>query len=1422
MSLMQHRLEERPFHATMRRMGTVHLAFVPEQIRFETGQVFADRFEILGRLGRGGMATVYRVFDRTRGCEVAMKVLAPVMAHGELLTRFVREYRVASRLKDERIVRAYEFFALDGVFSFTMDLVEGGSLADQSRAKKLAPGLAVGLMLQVLSALDYLHSKNITHRDINPKNMLVSGPLPIERQGDDPRTVPIPRLRLMDFGIAKIGDLSETMGMGYVLGTLRYIAPETDAQGADPRADLFAVGVVLHELLTGKHPLGGDGRTRVAMADCLHGESKVPAVTEFPPEVPVDLRQVLGSLLSFDPSRRPRTAALVYDVLRKWWEREKPSYVLPESPPLSGSPYLAASPLVGREPELSIARNFLNALTFSQPLCVRNVALKPQRRDFLCPSVLVVSGSPGVGKSTLCWQFLREARLRGFQLLVGQCKPEVEQPYEGMADILRELNGLTSRWQLSSTPPAPSPRLTPPDATGVDSLAEQSASREVGGRPTDGAMTALASRDLPIENGSPPQSAGSDDRPFWRRGPSMEDPEYELLRREAKDGIEAIRQNELRQRLLQEQISARLLCYAERTAVVLVIEDVQWADPSTTNLLAFIMRSAALARGQGYAGRLAFVLTHRPASPENAVYRTQAALQQQAVYEQAPVRIDLEPLSREDSATLTAALLMEPSSEDLLRFSEVLFDNRDPTPLYVEQALRLLLYQGHLTKGQFDSQGRWNGHWNLNPSLAEMAQIPATVQQAVGERAARLSVQTQSLLAAASVVGRRFGSRLLADAAGLHDSEVLDCLDEAVEVGFVQPLDMEAGATVSVDEERMYRFAHDRYREAIYERMGEAQARELHLRIASSIEHLSGGSADAAEALAHHYGSGDEFAKAHEWGVRAADWAMIRGAYDRASDLYAAALPCAQRAGLSVEPSIHGRYADACVANGQFHTAEEQYTLRLASLQPGRERRDTQRRAAELRYRQGDFRNATAPLEALVEEMGYRSPRTKLGIALALVFATWRAQIVLIFGLPFAKHFIGYPAKNVEDLDCLMRARYAFVECYSFVDYTKSLYHGTSFAVTGLFLGDFPFRPAIVAALVYGLSNYGLFRMARRTAKIAGLLLEGDTDTSAAATAYYLLLGAALNRGEACIDLVAPALRTAEASGDIQRRHLARLFGFLPFFFEGRLGAAASIMRNTADLGQRYALPTFEGWALLQEGMQMRLLGDPEGALTQMEAALRVFKCHNDVMPGLCARASISLAKSLLPSTLDRESRLALIEDGLRLLTEWQAFNLRISSQTGWLLLSIGLNLVRVSDAPATLWGRVFRVWALAKRDCYRCQFDTPLHLATGALLWKASGNERRAFRMMRQAVALSNARKNFDAISLCYRAAQHVFPAGSEECQRYAELDQALMTTMRNLPVTSFQAILRGEAGVSPLDPVPKEWSGTAESEPRHAARSA
>jgi serine/threonine protein kinase len=202
--------------------------------------------EILEMLGQGGMGVVYKAVQKNLGRTVALKVLSPhLSADPEFVERFTREARALASLSHPNIVGIYDSGIHDHVPYLVMEYVDGTPLRKMLASKKLTPQQVLELIPQICDALHYAHEHGVVHRDIKPENILV------DRQG---------RVRIADFGLAKLASLDETRitKTGYVMGSPHYMAPEQFVHSGrvDHRADIYSLGVVFYEMLTGEIPMG--------------------------------------------------------------------------------------------------------------------------------------------------------------------------------------------------------------------------------------------------------------------------------------------------------------------------------------------------------------------------------------------------------------------------------------------------------------------------------------------------------------------------------------------------------------------------------------------------------------------------------------------------------------------------------------------------------------------------------------------------------------------------------------------------------------------------------------------------------------------------------------------------------------------------------------------------------------------------------------------------------------------------------------------------------------------------------------------------------------------------------------------------------------------------------------------------------------
>jgi len=285
-------------------------------------------YQIVGELGRGGMAVVYKAYQPSLNRYVALKVLPDHYQHDpEFVARFQQEAQAAAKLSHPNIVVIYDVGEAAGVHYIAMEYLEGGSLQDrlaQAAAQGWAynPQEALSVIEQVGSALDYAHSRGVIHRDIKPANIL------FDADG---------RPRVTDFGIARAGDLTRLTRAGVLLGTPEYMSPE-QAQGGevDDRADLYALGVMAYEMLTGRVPF--QSNTPHAILHSVVYESPPPA-RQVNPGLSPAVENVLAQALAKQPDARFQRGAALASALKAALSGQTPAWAQVGPPPVQAATF---------------------------------------------------------------------------------------------------------------------------------------------------------------------------------------------------------------------------------------------------------------------------------------------------------------------------------------------------------------------------------------------------------------------------------------------------------------------------------------------------------------------------------------------------------------------------------------------------------------------------------------------------------------------------------------------------------------------------------------------------------------------------------------------------------------------------------------------------------------------------------------------------------------------------------------------------------------------------------------------------------------------------------------------------------------------------------------------------------------------------
>ncbi len=793
-----------------------------------------QRFELEEQLGEGAFGVVYQAFDRVHETRVALKVMRRLGP--DALFYFKKEFRALVDIQHPNLVRYHELFEDQGRWFLTMELVRGPSLVQYVREGHDAHGAKVRFdqvrlrkcLVQLACGVDALHRAGKVHRDVKPSNV---------RMADG-------RLVLLDFGLVLETDTRESARMPHV-GTAVYMAPE-QVLGADvgPLSDFYALGCVLYECLTGRHPFVGDPYAILAAKQTRDPERP----SAIAPDVPLDLEELCMALLARDPAERASGVAVLNEML----PRESVELRLSHSAPM-----MVRAGFVGRARELSAVSRMIDGAEGAQL------------------RVVLVIGESGVGKSALLAELTRRIQLTRPDAVVlsGRCYEREAVPFkafDGVIDALaRELR-----------------RLTPEH---VDAL-------------------------LSLHAGLLPQV-------FPVLGRVNE------IRERAPREIQKVDAPSLRRRAFAA-LKHLLAGLAVERLVVVVIDDVHWADADSASLLDELL-SAPDAPG------LVFIVASRPRPSSTAAYLDAKDDGDDPSFERVvgrlggALRLRLLPLSESDARAMASGLLTQLDGNEA--HAHAIAQESGGQPLFVAAL-------AHYASARGGSE---------IPRLGEALAVSIDA----------LSRSAGELLVLLAVAGAPLTWEVLSRAASVGPTALSSAIDEVRRTPWVRS-QQDAGS-LSLE------FAHDRVRDLVLSRVSLEEQRRIHGALGDALARAGGD----AESVVLHWIEAGQTDRVTLHAGRAAEVAVRSLAFARGVRLYQLALAHCPKGEVDARREVQLALSAALSSSGRAAEAAALY-LELAQGASGESALEFRQRAAAEWLEAGEQARGIDESISMLRELG--------------------------------------------------------------------------------------------------------------------------------------------------------------------------------------------------------------------------------------------------------------------------------------------------------------------------------------------------------------------------------------------------------------------------------------------------------------------
>lgn len=773
-----------------------------------------SHYNVVKEIGRGGMAEVYEAIDLNTQRHVALKVLLPHLSSDTIVRkRFLREAKVGIELEHPGIVKVYEVGEEKKRPFIAMELVKGETLDEVMRNETFDIERSIDITLKVIDALAAAHKKKIIHRDIKPKNIMVSKNM----------------IKVMDFGLARIQETSSLTDKYEILGTLYYMSPQqVTGDELDERTDIFSMGVVLYQMLTGILPFSGEHPGTVLHAILYSDPLRM---IELGKKIPVQIEQVVFKSLRKRPHQRYQSVNDLKTDLKRIRQVPKGQQIelIATEEVFEETPRGIYSELIGRENEMRALENHFDRMMKGES------------------STIMVSGEVGIGKSRLVWEMGKKVKTMQARYLVGRClHSEMGFPYKPIIEIIRGYFALKD--------------LKEPESITV--FLEEKAPHLVGRLDIILALLMITGKDVSLIN----------------------------------------------KEQLWDTITEIVKLIAQDRPLLMHIEDLQWADQATLNLLTFLARNTSREK-------VLIIGTYRPEElttsangQPHPLHQTLELLNKFRLSREIILdRLDIEGTKKVTHSVFSDGIFPE-------NLYDMIHRETEGNPLFIVELLEFLRNTGFVYRD--DEKWRFSGE-------VDKISIPRRISEVITNRLQKLSEDERQILSVAAVEGEVFHTNTLTRCLRVSRMKVLRYLQN-----------LESSHHLIHATETDFIFDHGKIRDVVYDSLIAELRKEYHTLIAEHFCEFYSNQDEHAVKIAHHLVKADKEKDALDYFIRAGKYAKLLFANEEAIKNLSSALEIVNKLfEQQLKPGLQKKKLDILKERAEIHLRTDNYDASLSDYE---------------------------------------------------------------------------------------------------------------------------------------------------------------------------------------------------------------------------------------------------------------------------------------------------------------------------------------------------------------------------------------------------------------------------------------------------------------------------------------------------------